>query len=117
MTPEETIAGYRRAFQPNSTALVRRYSGSGAGRPHSDSSAILARDMDYQPAELTATVLQGDRKVILFAQDLVDSGFALPLTTNDRIVIGGKELAIVRLDDRTRRVAGTLIAYELQVRG
>jgi hypothetical protein len=41
----------------------------------------------------------------------------LPITTNDKIVIRGKELAIKAVDDNTRRIGTTLIALTLQVGG
>ena len=71
----------------------------------------------YAPHELVGNILQGDRRIILFADDLLGKGFALPVTTNDKVVVRGKELAIVAVDDSTRRVNDVLIAYELQVRG
>ncbi len=60
---------------------------------------------------------QGDRKVILFADDLANSEIELPLLDSDALMVRGDELSIVRIDDSTRRVNGVLIAYEITVRG
>ena len=49
---------------------------------------------------------------------LVDTLSAiLPLTNDDKLVIRGAEVAILAVDDETRRIHGTLIALEIQVRG
>jgi hypothetical protein len=41
----------------------------------------------------------------------------LPITSTDKIVLRGKELQIIAVDDSTRRVKGVLIALEIQARG
>ena len=71
----------------------------------------------YYGTELVGTIQQGDRKVILLADDLLAAQFALPLKKGDKIVIRGRETNIEAPDDNTRRVRGVLVAYELQVRG
>jgi len=110
-------ADYRRAFdEVGEVVFVRRYTGAGANRPFFDTAA-KGRVTGYEPHELIGTIQQGDRKIILLAEDLIDAQFALPVTPNDRVVMRGKELDIIAADDSTRRVAGVLIAYELQVRG
>lgn len=117
MSPDEVKASYRKAFEPFETISIRRYSGSGASRTSADATNCRARVMGYEPHELVGTVLQGDRKIILYADDVSDNGLTLPLTTNDKVVVRGKELAIIRVDDSTRRIGDELIAYELQARG
>lgn len=114
MTPEEVKASYREALKE--IVFARRYTGGGTNRPHFDAAA-RARVVGYTPQELIGDVIQGDRKVILFADDLIENGFALPLTTSDKLVVRGKELAIMAADGDTRKVNDVLIAYELQVRG
>jgi hypothetical protein len=68
----------------------------------------------YQPQELVGAVTQGDQRVIVYADDALE---LLPITKNDKLVVRGKELAILAIDGNTRRVGETLIALELQVRG
>jgi hypothetical protein len=114
MTPESATASYRRAL--GETVQIRRYTGTGSNRPRFDVS-VRARVAGYEPQQLVGSIQQGDRKVIVLAEDLINSGFALPVTTNDKVVARGKELAILGVDDNTRRVDGVLIAIDLQVRG
>jgi hypothetical protein len=82
--------------------VVRRFTGSGTPRPHTDTTT-RARIVDFLPSELVGPVVQGDRKVIALAEPLAG---ILPLTTNDKLVVRGKELAIKAVDDNTRRIEG-----------
>jgi hypothetical protein len=96
------------------TVSIRRYSGTPREPDDVDIQAVV---IGYAPNELIGTVMQGDRRAIILAEDLVAAQFPGPVTSNDKLVVRGKELAIIAADDSTRRVAGVLIAYELQVRG
>lgn len=117
MTPEETDAAYARALaSAGETVVFRRYSGTGESRTHTDSPSIPCRVMGYSPEELVGNVQQGDRKVIIIASASL-SPFTGPIKKGDKAVVRGKELNIEAVDDNTRRLAGTLIAYECQVRG
>lgn len=117
LAPAEIKADYRSLMnERGETIAIRRYTGAGTSRPRFDAE-VLAVVVGFAPKDLVGTIVQGDRKVIVLADDLIDAQFALPVTTSDKIVVRGKELQIVAADDSTRRVAGVLIAYELQVRG
>ncbi|MCA0032760.1 hypothetical protein [Mesorhizobium sp. B263B2A] len=117
MTPTEIKTSYRRILsEVGEPILIRRYTGSGANRPRFDA-PVLARVVGYQPHELVGTLVQGDRKLIVLVEDLIDAQFALPVVTGDKAVIRGVECNIEAADDSTRRIGTTLIAYELQVRG
>lgn len=110
-------AAYKRSLtRVGQTISVRRYSGTGPARAKVDTPA-KARVTGYDPEELIGTIVQGDRKVIVLVEDLIENGFTLPVTTNDKLVVDGKELAIQAVDGNTRKVAGVLIAYEIQARG
>ena len=115
MNPERVKASYLRAM--TDLVIVRRYAGTGTGRPHFDVTA-KARVMGDSSQELVGTkLLEGDRKVILYADDLIGK-MSLPLTADDKIVVRGKEMAIISPpDDSTRSINGVLVAYELQIRG
>lgn len=98
--------------------VIRRYSGpAGPDRPYTDTVA-RARVTGYQPRDLVGGIVQGDRRVIVLVDTL---GALLPIVpgrdSDDRAVVRGKELTILAVDDSTRRIGGTLIALELQVRG
>lgn len=115
MNPDSVKASYRNALKD--TVTVRRYSGTGLNRTYTDAASIRCRVVDYQPHELVGSIQQGDRRIVMYADDVSTNGLSLPVTTNDKIVLRGKELAIIQVDDSTRRINGELIAYELQARG
>jgi hypothetical protein len=93
--------------------VFRRFTGSGTPRPKTDVTA-KARVMGYKASELVGPIVQGDRRVIAMAEDIAT---LLPITTNDKVVVRGRELAIKAVDDNTRRIGGTLIALDIQVGG
>lgn len=80
---------------------------------------VRARVTGYQPAELVGGIKQGDRRVIVLAEDVEATGFPTPFSTggSDKTVVGGKALNIEVVDDSTRRVGGALIAYDITARG
>ena len=117
MTPASAIASYRRAMAiAGTTVTIRRYFGSGSDRA-SFEVRVPARIRDYNPDELVGDIQQGDQEVIVLVEDLVARQMALPLERGDKAVIRGRECNIEAPDGNTRRIAGVLIAYELQVRG
>jgi len=97
------------------TVIVRRYTGSGTSRPKFDAQC-RARASVYNFTELVGSVQQGDQKVVVLVADLTRNGLTMPVTTNDKAVVAGKELQIVAPLAR-KAPDGSLIAYELQVRG
>lgn len=114
MTPDQAIASYRRSLKD--VVTIRRYTGSGQNRPYFEAQA-LARVTGFEPDELVGAIVQGDRKLIVLADDLVKAQFPLDLRNGDKAIVRGKELNIEGVDDNTRRVAGVLIAFELHVKG
>lgn len=114
MPAERTKSLYARTLKEN--VAIRRYTGVGSNRPFFDYPA-RARVTGYTPEELVGTIVQGDRKAIVYAPDLVDAGFPLPVTTNDKLLARGRELAILATDHSTRRDEDELIAIEIQARG
>jgi hypothetical protein len=115
VTPDQAKGDYRAALKDR--IAIRRYTGTGSARPRFDAENIRARVVGYDEQELVGGIQQGDRRAIVYADDLIDAGFALPVTTSDKLVVRGKELAIIAADDSTRRVDGVLIAIEIQARG
>jgi hypothetical protein len=117
VTPESARSTYRRMMTlVGETVVIRRYTGTGANRPRFDAE-VIARVTDYEPSELVGTIIQGDRKVIVLAEDLTSAQFPTPIKKGDKVVARGKELNIEAPDDNSRRIQGELIAWELQVRG
>jgi hypothetical protein len=116
ITPETVKAHYGTFLTDRVT--VRRYTGTGpiATKPRHDVS-VRARVKNYEAKEFVGPIQHGDRKAILYAQDIIDGGLTLPLTASDKVFVGSKELAIVSADHDTRKVDDVLIAVVAQVRG
>ena len=116
ISAENVKADYARTLTERAT--IRRYTGTGpiATKPRHDVS-VRCRVVGYEAEELVGTIQQGDRKVIAYADDVTEAGMVLPLTANDKMIVRGKELAIVQADHDTRKIGPTLIAIEIQVRG
>ena len=84
---------------------------------------VRARVVDYSAAELIGTIQQGDRKVIIYADDVVTNystgaatGLTLPVTAADKIVLDLKECRIMAPRPR-KSMDGVTAAYALQTRG
>lgn len=117
MTPEQVKATYRRMLdQVGEPITLRRYTGTGASRPYFDA-PVQARVTEFEAHELVGGIQQGDRKLIVLAQDLFDAQWPAPPKKDDKAVVRGKVLNIEAVDDSTRRVATVLVAYEIVVRG
>ncbi len=114
MNAEAVKASYRRMLGEFETIKIRRY--SGAPRIAHDYDC-LAKPTGYAGNELVGAVVQGDVKIYVFVSDLAATAITLPVTTNDKAVIAGKELAILAVDQNTIRINGQTIAYILQARG
>ncbi len=82
--------------------------------------SVRCRIFGYAPNELVGGIVQGDSKVIALAEDFEAAGWDAPKggRGNDQILLAdGRVLAIQFVDDKTRKIAGTLLAYEIQARG
>lgn len=117
MTADQAKAMYRRLITQFETVVIRRYSGAGVAYAPTNYSGIRARVTSYMPQELIGNIQEGDRKVILLQEDLEAAGFSGVIRPGDKVVVGGKELAIIAPDSASRRVGNVVIAYELTARG
>ena len=113
MTTDGIRAAYARLLQEH--FAIRRYTGSGTNRPFMDY-PVRGSVSGYAPHELIGTVQQGDQKVIISYDDLIAAQLALPVTASDKVIVNGRELAIITPKPRCA-LDGTNIAYELQARG
>lgn len=119
MNAAEALASHRAMLaEVGEDIVIRRYTGDAdPNRPKTDIIA-RARVTGYQPRDMVGGISVGDRKVIVMVDTL---GALLPIVPGrdsaDKAVVRGKELTIIAVDDSTRRIGGTLIALELQVRG
>lgn len=79
---------------------------------------VRARISGYQPDEIAAGITAGERRVIVPADDVERSGFPTPFRKgSDRIVVRNTVLTVLEVDDSTRRIAGTLVAFEIRASG
>jgi hypothetical protein len=113
MSAAELTAAYASALQ--TTVTVRRYTGTGGSRTPTDYTA-RGHVRQMGAAELVGSVVENNLQVIVLATDLTGGGCTLPLTSADRVVIGGRELSILVPGSRYA-ADGTVIACDLQVRG
>lgn len=107
-------AAYARELKE--TIVVRRYAQGVAGtnRPRFDAT-VRGKARLYAATELIGPIAQGDWNVIVLVDDLIEAQFAPPLTTNDKVVVAGKEISI--LAPNTRKASdGTVVVYDCQAR-
>lgn len=117
MTPDEIRAHYSSFMdEVGETILIRRWYNTGLVRTKFECE-VRARSVGETEDAIVGDLHQGMRRLIVLIEDLERMQFPLPITTNDYVVIDGKQMAIAKCDDQTRRVQGVLIALELSVRG
>lgn len=117
MSPDEVRTHYRSFMdEVGEPILVRRWYNTGLTRTKFEAS-VKARVTVETADELAGAIHQGDVNLIILVDDLESAQFPLPLTTNDRVVVRGKELSPIAVDANTRRIAGVLVAYEVRARG
>ncbi len=105
-------AAYARELKE--TIIVRRYTGAGTNRPRFDA-AVRGKARLYNATELIGTITQGDFEVLLLVDDLIAAQFALPITTNDKVVVAGREIGIQAANTR-KAPDGTVCVYDCQAR-
>jgi hypothetical protein len=111
----EARADYRRQMTAYGETLTFRRPGGSL-----PDATVLCRVTGYAPNELVGGIIQGDSRVLALAEDLEAAGWDAPKggRGNDQIVLSdGRVLAIEAVDDKTRKVGATVIAYEIQARG
>lgn len=112
MTPDAALAMYRRQVDMHGQPVaIRRYSGTGPARSFVDT-PTQAYVRNFGSDELLGGIMQGDQRAIALVDDL---GPILPVTTNDKLVVGAKEFTIK--NPMKRVVAGVLIALEIHATG
>lgn len=114
MTPVQATDAYRRSMAGAAQSIIiKRSTPSGVLVA---SVTCAARISGFSGSDLSGSVQQGVRNVIVLADDL--AGFPLPFVINqDRVVWNGKTLVVKVVDDATRQVQGVIVAYGLTVEG
>jgi hypothetical protein len=115
MTPDQARSTYRR-YLPDRVA-IRRYSGPAGPNRTPNDTPCRARVKGDSAGVLVGDVMQFSYHAVVLVEDLELGGFILPLTTADKLVFQGKELAISFPDNATRSVGGELIAYNVLAKG
>jgi hypothetical protein len=112
MTPDEALASHRSLVNENGQPVsIRRYTGTGPSRTFTDT-VTQAFVRNYGSKELIGSIVQGDQVAVTLVDML--SGI-LPVTTNDKLVVGTKEYAIK--NPMKRVVGGVLVALEIHASG
>jgi hypothetical protein len=115
ITAEYTRSAYRR--QVTHQVAIRRYTGPAGPNRAAVDTPCHCRIRGAGAGVLIGDVMQFNFMAIVLVEDLVAGGFTLPLTTADKFLFNGRELAINFPDNATRAVGPDLIAYVLSVKG
>lgn len=122
------VAAYKRAFSRLGVTVnvtFTRITGVAPNKvPVSATVAAVVRNYMPDTTEVEQTgisssklgaITQGDRLIIVMADDLASAGFPLPLAKNDKVTVPtGDQLTIVSVDAFVRSAAG---AIELRATG
>ena len=125
MTSAQTLDRYRSALAEIGEDIeIRRYGGTGAARTLVERALVRGRVLGMGAEELVGNAVQRTRKVLLLidpaavvAPGCLALADLLPLTTSDKLLFRDAEVAILDVNDDTRRVSGVLIALEIVVKG
>ncbi|QDP20666.1 hypothetical protein [Bradyrhizobium cosmicum] len=120
MTADEALDMLRRQLDEHGEdVIIRRWSGPANARVSTEA-IVRGRPVGLKAEQLVGSIRAGDCKVIVIndpAAKVLSGKVALsallPLTTNDKIEVGGRELAIKYPDDMTRRVAGVVTGLDI----
>jgi len=88
------------------TAIVRGYNPDG----------MASREAGYSAGNVGA-ITQGDRQILVMADELTAAGFTLPMQKNDQVIVSSTSelLTVTRVDMTKRAVAGCIEAYAVGV--
>lgn len=67
----------------------------------------------YAPNEILGDIFAGDTRCLLDPESVT----TLPVAKRDRITVAGKTYSVEFVDPNSRQIAGTILAYELRLRG
>jgi hypothetical protein len=125
MTPAQALDQYRNMLAELGEDIeIRRYAGTGNARAVAQRAVVRGRPIGMGSKELVGETVQNTGKVMLIndpaaavAPGNVALSGLLPLTNSDKLFFHNREVAIMDVDDNTRRIAGVLIAIDVIVRG
>lgn len=112
MTPDQALQQVRQMVNARGQSVaIRRYTGTGSTRTFVDT-PTKAFVRNYGSNEIIGSIVYGDQKAVVLVDGLAA---ILPVTTNDKLVIGTKECAIK--NPAKRVLSGVLIALDVQAAG
>lgn len=120
MTPAEALDILRRQLREHGEdVIIRRWSGPANARVATEA-VVRGRPVGLKAEQLVGNIKAGDCKVVVIndpdvtvLSGKVALSTLLPLTTSDKVVVGGRELAIKYPDDLTRRIAGVVTGLDI----
>lgn len=115
MTADEYRTSYRRIVDKRGEQVTLRRVNASPAEP--TDVTCLAVVSGYRPEELIGGITTGDRRVIVLAEDVGDFPVPFKIGGTDKVIVRGHTLNINVVDDSTRRIGETLIAYEFRCRG
>lgn len=118
MTPEGARAMYRRQLQGvGEQVILRRVTGS--TNQTKLEAKCLARVRTISDSELMGGVKQDDQRLIILAEDLEHAKFPVPprVSPADQVIVRGRTRTIAFVDEASKRIAGTIVAYVVRVTG
>lgn len=115
MTPEQALASHRRFLTDRFTVTRNN---QGATTALATAINVQGRIIDYTlPRGSAHDNVQGYQKAVVLVQDLIDQSFPVPMKTGDVIGIQGRTVRVIDVDQNTRKVGQTVIAFECLVKG
>lgn len=114
MTPEGAKASYRRFLTDRFTVTRNQQGGTIAAFTASN---VHGRMKEYVKPRGAEDNTQGWQRAIVLVDDLIANNFPVPMKNGDIITVQGRSLKVVGVDQNTRKVDQTVIAYECIVQG
>jgi hypothetical protein len=80
---------------------------------------VRARATGFEPEELVGGISQGQRKVIILAEDVEAAEFPTPIRarSSDRVIVNGEIMMIDVVDKDTARLGDVQLAYIITATG
>lgn len=113
LTAAQALEDYRRAMQDHGElATLRR---GGGFETDIDVEVYVKALPGASAVELSGGSFSTRRRYLILLDNM--GTWPLPIERNDQLIVGGRTLFVIVVDDALRRIAGTQIAVEVEVAG